>query len=162
MPWVRSALNILSANDTTTFNQPLYVSFSHREEPPLILTALGLFNNSEYYPGLDVNTTMPVDRINFDRTWRTSRILPFLGRVGLERMQCSNTAMDDEPFVRVLVNGAPIPIATCQDGPGRSCSLGGFAAYIEERAELYGDFVGACGIKDTVKNRTNLLTIYAA
>ena len=67
---------------------------------------------------------------------------------------------DNGAFVRVLVNGAPIPVPACQEGPGQSCSLAGFANYIQERVMLYGDFVGACGINDTVTNRTDLLTIY--
>lgn len=174
MPWVRSALDILSANDTSTFNQSLYISFSHREEPPLVMTALNLFNNSAYYPTLDVNNTMPTDRINYRRAWKTSEILPFLGHVGLERMQCANATLnstessqegaenvwDNGAFVRVLVNGAPIPMPGCQDGPGDSCSLAGFAEFVGQRAELYGDFIGACGINSTVANATDLLSIY--
>ncbi|KAI0630488.1 phosphoglycerate mutase-like protein [Trametes polyzona] len=178
LPWVRSAFDILSANDTRTFNQTLYVSFTHREEPPLVLTALGLFNNSAYYPSLNVNATMPTDRINHRRAWRTSEILPFLGHVGIERLQCANATVDDAgsgaadegaeyvgqdgAFVRVLVNGAPIPIPDCQDGPGEACSLGSFAEYIARRVAKYGNFIGACGINDTVANRTDLLSIYNA
>ena len=149
MPWVRSALDILSSDSPSTFNQSLYISFSHREEPPLVLTALGLFNNSAYYPSLDVNSTMPTDQINYERAWRTSDILPFLGHVGLERMDCRNgTAKDEEsgnstsPFVRILVNSAPIPVPGCQHGPGDTCGLGDFTNYIQERAMLYGDFIG--------------------
>ena len=177
MPWVRNALDILSANDTSTFNQSLYISFTHREEPPLIMTALNLFNNSAYYPNLDVNTTMPTDRINYARAWKTSEILPFLGHVGIERLQCANATIDsgsnstttddgaesiwdNGAYVRVLVNGAPIPLPECQDGPGESCALGSFTDYIQQRVALYGDFIGACGINDTVTNRTDLLSIY--
>lgn len=173
MPWVRSALDILSANDTTTYNQSLYVSFTHREEPPLVITALNLFNNSAYYPALDVNSTMPADRINRQRAWRTSFILPFLGHVGLERLECASafvnstgedngaeSLLDSGAFVRVLVNGAPIPLPGCQDGPGASCAMAGFAEFVESRAGVFGDFVGACGINETVTNRTNELTIY--
>ncbi|KAI8996454.1 phosphoglycerate mutase-like protein [Trametes punicea] len=177
LPWVRSALDILSANDTKTFNQTLYISFTHREEPPLVLTALGLFNNSAPYPDLDVNSTMPTDSINYQRAWRTSDILPFLGHVGIERMQCVNASLESTTtsgdhgaqdllnngtFVRVLVNGAPIPIPPCQGGPGVSCALGNFADYIAGRVALYGDFIGACGINSTVANRTDLLSIYNA
>ncbi|KAI0718054.1 phosphoglycerate mutase-like protein [Cerioporus squamosus] len=165
MPWVRSAFDILSANDTSTFNQSLYISFTHREEPPLIMTALNL-------------STTP-HRINYAREWKTSDILPFLGHVGIERLQCanatidsgsgSNSTMSDDgaedvwdngAFVRVLVNGSPIPISECQDGPGDSCALGSFADYIQQRVAQYGDFIGACGINDTVANRTDLLSIY--
>lgn len=152
MPWVRSALDILSSDNTSsTLNQSLYISISHREEPPLVLTALGLFNNSAYYPGLDVNSTMPTDEINYNRAWKTSDILPFLGHVGIERMECTNGTAQAEgatnataPFVRILVNSAPIPLPGCQDGPGDSCAFEGFASYIQERAALYGDFIGMC------------------
>ncbi|KDQ62133.1 hypothetical protein JAAARDRAFT_189502 [Jaapia argillacea MUCL 33604] len=162
LPWVRSSLDILeSANQiSSTFNQSLYISFTHREEPPLILTALGLFNNSGYYPTVDVNTTMPSTEINYSREWKTSQILPFLGHVGIERLDCVNrTSRLQESFVRVLVNSAPIPIPGCQDGPGESCGLAAFGDYIGERIKLYGDFIGACGINGTVANRTDLLSI---
>lgn len=173
-PWVRSAFDILSANDSSTYNQSLYISFSHREEPPLVMTALNLFNNSAYYPSLNVNSTMPADRINHQRAWRTSQILPFLGHVGIERLECADGAVNSPTegggvqslwnsgaFVRVLVNGAPIPIPECQDGPGESCALADFKEFVERRAGLYGDFVGACQINETVTNRTDVLTIYS-
>ncbi|KIP05851.1 hypothetical protein PHLGIDRAFT_483806 [Phlebiopsis gigantea 11061_1 CR5-6] len=54
-------------NTHSPFNQSLHLSFSHREQPPLVLTALGLFNNSAYYPRLNVNNTMPSDEINYGR-----------------------------------------------------------------------------------------------
>ncbi|TFK49041.1 phosphoglycerate mutase-like protein [Heliocybe sulcata] len=162
MPWLRASFDILQSNSTSsTFNQSLYVSFSHREEPPLVLTALGLFNNSEYYQSLDVNSTMPTDEINYARVWKTSEILPFLGHVGLERLECSGN-QGNGTYVRALVNSAPIPIPNCQDGPGSSCAIDAFGQYMSERAALYGDFVGACGINDTLTNRTDLLGIYTA
>ena len=154
MPWVRSALDILHSDSSaptsdSPFNQSLYLSFSHREQPPLVLTALGLFNNSAYYPGFNVNDTMPTDEINYGRAWRTSDILPFLGHVGIERLECTNeteqvagNANATAPFIRVLVNSAPIPIPGCQDGPGGSCGFDDFATYIEQRVSLYGDFIG--------------------
>ncbi|EPQ54845.1 phosphoglycerate mutase-like protein [Gloeophyllum trabeum ATCC 11539] len=162
LPWLRASLDILKSDqNSTTFNQSLYVSFSHREEPPLVLTALGLFNNSDYYPDLDVNKTMPSDKINYARVWKTSEILPFLGHLGLERLECAANGTSSS-YVRALVNSAPIPIPGCQDGPGSSCALDEFGQYMSQRATLYGDFIGACGINDTVTNRTDLLGIYTS
>jgi acid phosphatase len=173
MPWVNASAALLTAPSPTA--QKLYISFTHREEPPLALTTLGLFNNSAYTPSLDVNTTMPASSINFARAWRTSDILPFLGHVALERLECpglqapnsgnstaGNSTSGEETsatsFVRALVNGAPIPFPACQDGPGASCALGEFVGYIQERAQRYGDFDAACGVNAT--NATNVLGIY--
>lgn len=74
-------------------------------EPPFIVTALGLFNTS--------NASMPTTRINYERAWKTSEILPFLANVGLERMECNATAIGNNTngtYIRTLVNSATIPL----------------------------------------------------
>ncbi|PWY85888.1 phosphoglycerate mutase-like protein [Aspergillus sclerotioniger CBS 115572] len=44
-PWVNASYSLLASN---TSDQDIYVSFTHREVPPTVVTALGLFNNSAY------------------------------------------------------------------------------------------------------------------
>jgi len=165
MPWLNASFALLQSSNTS---QNLYFSFAHREEIPLAATALGIFNNSEF-TNADVNTTMPSTEINYAREWRTSYILPFLGHIALERLECTglvnDTATegsDSEPshvFIRTQVNGAPIPLPGCQSGPGASCSLSNFTEYIQGRVAQFGDFIGACGINAT--NATNALSIYS-
>ena len=69
-------------NDTSA-DQDLFMYFTHREEVPTVMTALHLFRDDP-----TTTTTWPVDRVNPDRKWKTSRIIPFLGHVALERLHC--------------------------------------------------------------------------
>lgn len=114
-----------------------------------------------------MNDTFPLDRINYNRAWKTSQILPFLGHVGIERLSCTSVngsqaaasnstasnsttaaANSTSTFVRILVNSAPLPLPACagsDTGPGGSCSLEAFQRFVQERSSSYGDFETACG-----------------
>ncbi|KAE9992913.1 hypothetical protein EG327_007221 [Venturia inaequalis] len=127
--------------------QRFFISFTHREVPPVIATALGLFNSSSHS-----SEEFPTDRINWSRSWRMADLVPFLGHVGIEKLSCQGlTAKDDEPkeFIRVIANTSPTPIPACQDGPGASCSIDEFFKLVERGMETYGDFDGIC--KNKVK-----------
>lgn len=171
MPWLSASTRLLAgtANATSANSsagaQSLFISFTHREEPPFIVTALGLFNES--------NSSMPTTSINYERSWKTSQILPFLANVALEALSCNATATGTGPnstateingnttessFVRVLVNSAAIPIPGCASGPSGSCPMKNFTSFIADRTSKYGDFVGACKLNTT--NATNTLGIY--
>jgi hypothetical protein len=119
-----------------THTQRLFTYFTHREEPPVALVALGLWNQTAKGP-------LPLDRRVDDRVWRTSHVLPFLGHVAIERMRCKNTS---ENFIRTIVNGAVQKLDHCHDGPGGSCPLEEFRAFVERRVAQYGDFAGACAV----------------
>lgn len=90
---------------------------------------------------------MPTDEVNYDRAWKSSNILPFLGNIGIERMECSGTqnGFDEGVYFRVLVNEAVKPLIGCRDGPGDSCSADKFAEFISEKGKRFGDFGGICG-----------------
>jgi len=161
-PWVNATYNLLDAavsNDT----QDLYVSFTHRELPPTVLVALGIFNNSALTGANNVNVTMPTERINYHRSWISSHILPFLTNVAIEKMNCSESYgyqnVTDPTFYRVLVNRSPQTLPTCFDGPLESCSAAGMRALIQERGQMFGDFGATCGVNYT--NSTNVLSIYS-
>lgn len=115
---------------TDTKSQALWTYLTHREEPPTVLVALGLLNDTR---------PLPDDHIPTTRQWQTSTILPFLGHVGLERLTCS-----DGDFVRLIVNEDPMPIPDCQNGPGRTCPLKSFKALIEKRRSIFDDFQEGC------------------
>ncbi|KAK4048221.1 hypothetical protein OIV83_004926 [Microbotryomycetes sp. JL201] len=132
--------------------QLLGVYFTHREEPPLVLTALGLWNETAPNPF----------KMEDKRLWVTSHLLPFLGHVALERLDCSNRstetllsteydveldleddqdglASQQQGFVRVIVNGAVQKLDHCKDGPGGSCEIAKFEKFVAERVRLYGN-----------------------
>jgi acid phosphatase len=82
-PWVNASV---AALDDDSSSQELFFSFTHREVPPTVITALGLYNNSAYSGANNLNATMPVDSINYHRAWESSGILPFLTNIAIEKL----------------------------------------------------------------------------
>lgn len=166
-PWVNATMDLLSAE---TAAQDLYISFTHRELPPTVLVAMGLFNNSQFSGGNDVNATMPLDQINYNRAWISSRILPFLTNIAIERMNCSsnygvaaqhengNSGGDAGTYYRVLLNRSPQTLPGCFDGPGQSCSAAGMQKFLQIRGDMFGAYSDICG--NTYQNSTDTVTFY--
>lgn len=163
-PWVNATAELLMADSNTTA-QDLTVSFTHRELPPTVLVAMGLFNNSAFSGANDVNATMPNDTLNPRRAWVSSKILPFLTNIAVERMECDSYGYQDAganstgEYYRVLVNQSPQLLEGCVDGPGFSCSRTGFESFVKSRGELFGNFSQSCGVD--YKNSTDVLGIYS-
>ncbi|KAI8314663.1 Acid phosphatase PHO1 [Colletotrichum sp. SAR11_59] len=158
MPWLNATASLLMADAA---DEDLYVSFTHREMPPMVLVAMGLFNNSE--PGFgaaaDINATFPLDRINYRRAWRSSNILSFLSNIAIERLNCTGSyGYEDGEYYRVLVNSSPQPLPDCADGPGTTCSRSGFETYIQDRVERFTGFSEKCGVE--YDNSTDVMSIY--
>ncbi|KAE9379093.1 phosphoglycerate mutase-like protein [Stipitochalara longipes BDJ] len=126
--------------------QRFFLAFTHREVPPFIATALGLFNSSNAYA-----EEFPTDRINWSRSWKMAELIPFLGHVGIEKLTCNAVSMDQKDareYIRIIANSAPRPIPQCQDGPGASCGFDEFTRIVRRGMEVYGDFDGVCGNDD--------------
>ena len=158
-PWVNETLNLLSADKAS---QDLYISFTHRELPPTVLVAMGLFNNSEF-GGANINSTFPLNQINYNRAWVSSYVLPFLTNIAIERMNCSSSYGYEnvtDPFYRVLVNQSPQTLPGCSDGPLESCSSQGLQSYLSEREAMFGDFCEKCNTSSKYDNGTNVVSFY--
>lgn len=155
-PWLNATATSLL---TEQADQDLYVSFTHRELPPTVIVAMGLFNNSAFSSSNTINATMPTQSQNYQRAWKSSRILPFLTNIAIEKMTCDSYGFDAGDYVRVLVNQDPQPM-TCADGPGESCSADAFGKFVEEKGELFGGFTEKCQPEYT--NSTDVLSIYEA
>ncbi|KAF2430907.1 phosphoglycerate mutase-like protein [Tothia fuscella] len=159
LPWLSSTAALLMEGNSSSA-QDLYISFTHRELPPTVLVAMGLFNNSAFSASNDVNATMPNTVINHRRAWQSSRILPFLTNIAVEQMQCSSFGFEAGEYYRVSVNQSPQPLPGCADGPGESCSRSRFTKYLGERQDMFGGFSAKCGTKNG--NSTDVLGIYTA
>lgn len=150
-PWLNTTSQLMSKfhaprhTDSTIPDddgQRFFLAFTHREVPPFIATALGLFNSSNAYV-----EEFPTDRINWSRSWRMAELIPFLGHVGIEKLTCNTISTDPEDdleYVRIIANSAPRPIPSCADGPGASCNFDQFAEIVRRGMEIYGDFDGVC------------------
>ncbi|KAI0906774.1 histidine acid phosphatase [Ustulina deusta] len=157
LPWLNATASLLLSDNSS---EDIYVSFTHRELPPMVVVAMGLFNNSAFGgSGSAINDTMPLDGINHRRAWKSSHVLPFLGNLAMERLNCNGTyGYDDGEYYRVLVNSAPQPLPGCADGPGTSCSRNGFERYIQDRVDTFHGFSEKCGVD--YDNSTDVLSIY--
>ncbi|KPM38173.1 hypothetical protein AK830_g8422 [Neonectria ditissima] len=153
LPWLNATGSRLMDDD----GEDLYISFTHRELPPTVLVAMGIFNNSAF--GGSQASEMPLDRINHRRAWKSSHVMPFSSNIAIERLNCSGSfGFDDGDYYRVLVNSAPQPLPDCVDGPGTSCSKDGFQKYLQDRTDRFEGFSDKCGVE--YKNSTDVLTIY--
>lgn len=157
LPWFNASANLLLADSS---DQDIFVSYTHRELPPMVLVAMGLFNNSAFGGSESaINDTMPLDRINHRRAWKSSHVLPFASNIALERLNCSGSyGYDDGDYYRILLNNAPQPLPSCADGPATSCSRSGFQQYVQERVEMFQGFSEKCGVG--YDNSTDTLSIY--
>ncbi|KAJ7256546.1 phosphoglycerate mutase-like protein [Mycena haematopus] len=147
----------------------LIMGFTHDNNLPPVISALGLWNTSNVHGVYPLSHTTP----NPLRKFRSSFLVAFRGYVALERLACSATGDSDKTvhvagappanvsttkFVRVRVDRAPVAIPGCTSGPGSTCPLAQFTTYIDEtRAEAAGDFVQRCGLQN-VANATGEVT----
>jgi acid phosphatase len=161
-PWVNATFNtLMSTQDdmsNATSQQDLYVSFTHRELPPTVLVALGLFNNSAYSGANNINETMPLNTINHNRAWKSSNILQFLTHIAIEKMECDSFGFESGVYYRVLVNESPQPLTGCTNGPGESCAGFGMSEWLAQRGEVVGRYGEICGVD--YGNSTDVLSIY--
>ncbi|KAI0329618.1 phytase [Cubamyces sp. BRFM 1775] len=102
---------------TFPLNRTLYADFSHDNQMVAIFSAMGLFRQPA-----------PLDPTKPDphRTWRVQRIVPFSGRMVVERMECVGEASGQH--VRVLVNDAVQPLEFCRANEHGLCTLGAFVS----------------------------------
>lgn len=159
LPWVNATAGLLTADEGS---EDLYVSFTHRELPPTVLVAMGLFNNSAFGgSAAAINETMPSDTINHRRAWKSSHVLPFMTNVAMERLNCSGSyGYEDGDYYRVLVNNAPQQLPDCGDGPGTTCSRATFDTWVQDREALFGGYSEKCGTAGEYDNSTDVLTFY--
>ncbi|KIJ52658.1 hypothetical protein M422DRAFT_776265 [Sphaerobolus stellatus SS14] len=135
-----------------TFIPPsLLMGFTHDNDIPPVLAVLGLFNETFYAP-LDPSCPNP------KRKFRSSFIIPFRGTVAFERLSCISGSKISKS-VRVKANDAVVPISTCRSGPGSSCPLDQFVAYVKQRGKVAGDFVQKCGLSG-VSNATDTVDFF--
>lgn len=139
--YVGKLVERLSASNAT---QAVFLEFGHDTTIDLALTALGLFKDSQ-----PLSATGPV-RAN--RKFKTSDQVPFGAQMLWERFTCSATGLGaGAPQVRLLLNDAPVPLASCSSGAGKhygSCSVDAFVKANEKAASVvWGDatWAAACG-----------------
>ncbi|KAJ7709541.1 phosphoglycerate mutase-like protein [Mycena rosella] len=173
-PWVKAVSDLFALGPEKTtpggnITPPaLIMGFTHDNNLPPVISALGLWNTSRMHGVYPLSHTTP----NPQRQFRASYLVAFRGYVALERLACgapaaptathvagaAPTAGPTKSFVRVRVDRAPVAIPGCTSGPGSTCPLAQFTSYIDTtRATASGDFVQRCGLQN-VSNATSTAT----
>lgn len=111
----------------------LFFSFTHDSDVLRYLTALGLYDDDE---------PLPVDRIEFNKNFKVSDIIPMGARLITERLSCYNeTSEVDDTYVRLILNDQVLPFGECTSGPGFSCPL---EEYLDIVADRHVEFDAPC------------------
>ncbi|KAG6883739.1 hypothetical protein C0993_004158 [Termitomyces sp. T159_Od127] len=151
----------------------------HDNNLPPVVAALGLWNTSTDKNVYPLSPTKP----NTKRQFRSSFLVTFHGHVALERLACTPngpattvkhvanqfpSSGPTESYVRIRsfadsgslfrqINNAPVAIPGCVSGPGNSCPLDEFTAYVQQRGVASGDYVKTCGLEN-VSNATSVVS----
>ena len=108
---------------TFPLSRTVYADFSHDNEMVAIYAAMGLFKQP-----------VPLDPTKPDpgRTWITSQLVPFSGRMVTERLSCHirgsrpTAQIETRAYVRILVNDALQPLEFCEANEDGMCELDAF------------------------------------
>ncbi|KAI9459508.1 histidine phosphatase superfamily [Lactarius psammicola] len=107
--------------ETFPLNRTLYADFSHDNTMVSIYSALGLFRQ-HLLPGQKLDPDHP----SMLRTWILSNMVPFGGRMVVEKLECTmKVPLPAVAFVIILVNDAVQPLEFC-GGVGGLCELHAF------------------------------------
>lgn len=120
--------------------ESIWLSFTHDTDLGIFLSSIGLQDDSE----------LPIDNIRFPNPYSAADLYPQGARVYVEKYQCKGTS-----YVRYILNDAVVPLATCQNGPGFSCSMDNYQEYVRER--LAGNEFDKCELE---KDSPAELTFY--
>ena len=152
---------LLASPETFPLDRTIYVDFSHDNLIIAVFSAMGLFNQTDG----PLDTT----KITKDRTWITSKMVPFSGHMTVERLSCSARSPLGAPrsiwwmarrggederrdedegekgeYVRIFVNDARQPLHFCGAGGDGMCKLEEFLRSQEYAMnDGFGDFA-AC------------------
>ena len=103
-----------SSPETFPLNRTLYADFSHDNAMIAIFSAMGLFKQPAAEP---LDPSKPHDA----RVWRVGAMVPFSGRMVVERLACDTSTM-----VRILVNDKVQPLEFCGASGDGLCTLDAF------------------------------------
>ena len=112
---------ITSDPELFPLDRTIYADFTHDNAMMAVYSALGLFDDREdrSFSAPIMDPTRPHKR----RSWYTSRLTPFAGRMVVERLQCHQDNDQSKLRVRILANDAVVPLPFCGDGGDGLCDL---------------------------------------
>ena len=148
LPFLKSLLSLLKAGpghvgvgpNSTRFEIPsLIMAFTNDNQLAEMTAAMGIFDSE----GL-----LPDDHIPANYLYNVAHFITMRGTVAFEVMDCNDGNVTNWPYIRILFNDAVYPIASCQNGPGRSCSLSDYLSLIDKKIEEAGNFLNYCNVPE--------------
>ncbi|KIM98232.1 hypothetical protein OIDMADRAFT_128149 [Oidiodendron maius Zn] len=121
----------------STFTLPdLIMSFLNDGQIAQMTAAMGIF---------DTEGNLPIDHIPEHYLYNVAHFITMRGTVAFEVLNCENSA-PNQTYIRILFNDVVYPVANCQNGPGHSCLLSEYAAYIHSKNSAAGEFKDYCNV----------------
>lgn len=148
LPFLKSLLSLLETGpgqvgvgaNGTKFEIPnLLMAFTNDNQLAQMTAAMGIF---------DFEEPLPEDHIPTHHLYNVAHFITMRGTVAFEVMDCNVNNATNGPYIRILLNDAVYPIASCQNGPGRSCSLSDYLSLIDKKIDEAGDFLDYCNVTD--------------
>lgn len=148
LPFLKSLLSLLKAGpgqvgvgaNGTGFSIPnLIMAFTNDNQLAEMTAAMGIF---------DFEAPLPGDHIPTHHLYNVAHFITMRGTVAFEVMDCNINKAIGGPHIRILFNDAVYPIASCQNGPGRSCSLSDYISLIDKKIDEAGDFLDYCNVTE--------------
>lgn len=121
-------------------HQPLYVDFTHDIVIESILTALNFKQLADELDG---------DRMQPNRRFRTSHVVPFGARLVFEVMECDENG-DKSEYIRAKLNDAVVPLdgnQGCESRLDGLCRLDNYLSHLEKHAFQNSNFDFLCRLK---------------
>lgn len=151
------------AVDGGEFDVPsLLMSFLNDGQLIELLSATGIF---------DEQKPLDPEHMDDDRLWHGSRFVTMRGTLAFERLTCSAASGTPttttsiatasptktckprstptggkDTYVRVRLNDAVYKLPRCSGGPGSSCRLADYAAYVAKRLAAQGNLIANCNV----------------
>ncbi|CAI7597179.1 unnamed protein product [Penicillium glandicola] len=148
LPFLKSLLSLLGrgsgqigigANGTRFEIPRLIMAFTNDNQLAEMTAAMGIF---------DFEGSLPDDHIPNQHLYNVAHFITMRGTVAFEVMDCNVSNAPNGPYIRILFNDAVYPIASCQNGPGRSCSLSYYISLIDKKIDEAGDFLEYCNVTE--------------
>ncbi|GAB7340829.1 hypothetical protein MBLNU457_7191t1 [Dothideomycetes sp. NU457] len=125
-------------NGNSSYNSnPLIATFSNDGQINQLAAAIGVFDNQD---------SLPDTHIEQNRIFRSSYFVTMRGTITFERLVCG---ANKDKYMRIKLNDAVYPVPSCMSGPGKSCPLSQYQAYVANKTAAAGDFEVTCGIANT-------------
>lgn len=124
--------------DGSTFTVPrLLISFLNDGQLTELVTASGVF---------DKQKTLSPTKKDDGRLFIGSHFVTMRGTIAFERLTCKTKHSSNETYVRIKLNDQVYPVPSCKDGPGSSCSLSKYVAYVDKKYAKQGNWTENCNV----------------